>query len=54
MTTDDKPAFEVHEGERVLKIWADGRVEGFDSSGKLVILNRIPMLLRNARAEEWR
>lgn len=32
----DKPAFECHVGDRIYKIWANGRTEGFEDGDKRV------------------
>jgi hypothetical protein len=44
MTKDEKPAFTVINGDKTYHIWASGRVEGFDTEQKLVIINRIPII----------
>jgi len=43
----EKPAFEIHNGCEHIRIYASGRVEGIAvTAGPLVIINRIPQLLR--------
>ena len=40
------PDFEVRVGDRVFKVWANGRTEGFDEFGAPFIINRILALTR--------
>lgn len=55
---DAQAAFEVHVGgpsPRIVRIWADGRVQGFEvetaAGVSVVAFNRIPLLLAKAREE---
>ncbi len=43
---EDKPVFELRypSGVFTYKIWADGRIEGFND--KMIVINRIPQLLK--------
>lgn len=51
---DDKAHFEVHCGDKVFRIWADGRTEGFeDQPEPRVVINRIPLLLAEAIRRGW-
>jgi hypothetical protein len=42
LAMSDFPAFEIHLADRVIKIYANGRVEGLDDKGKCIVINRIP------------
>ena len=44
----EAPAFTIHNGDKVFRIFASGRTEGFDDEKPLVIVNRIPELLAKA------
>lgn len=48
-TSTDRPAFEIRypSGSFAYKIWADGRIEGFND--KVVVINRIPQLIAEAK-----
>jgi hypothetical protein len=46
----EMPAFEVHYQDRVLKVWADGRISGFPKEHPCVIINRIPALAAYERS----
>lgn len=48
----DKPVFEVRDmsSDRVYKIWADGRVEGFPTGH--VVINRLPQVVAEAIEED--
>lgn len=46
----EQPAFEIITPDRHVKIYADGRVEGFGTTGRITVVNRIPE--RVARACE--
>lgn len=43
----NQPAFEIHLGQRTIRIWADGRVEGLDGMSAIIV-NRIPILIAQA------
>jgi hypothetical protein len=42
----DKPAFEVHAGDRVFKVYANGMTDGFGDGP--IVVNRIPALVGQA------
>jgi hypothetical protein len=46
-----KPAFVIYEGDRVIRIFSDGRVEGLKTDVRTSILNRIPLLIALAAEE---
>lgn len=46
----DREAFKIVCGDKTYRIFASGKVEGFDGA-PLIIFNRIPDLLADARAE---
>lgn len=43
------PLFEIVEGQKIYRIWANGKVEGFDPSG-VFIINRAIALIFTAEA----
>ena len=48
--TEEKPAFEVRSGGEVYRIWANGKVEGFEEP--TFVINRIPTLAYGKSASE--
>ena len=42
-----QPAFEIHLGNRVIAIYADGRVDGLPGVS-MIVVNRIPQLMAKA------
>lgn len=48
---ETSPIFEIHAGPRAIKVWANGKVTGFDSNGApCTVINRIPAAIAEARA----
>jgi len=53
--SDDIPAFEVTDlNGKSFRIWADGRIEGFEDMNPRVIINRIPLHVGRAVEEDRR
>lgn len=49
-SSGERPAFEVTDLKgRTYRIWASGRIEGFEDMRPCVIINRIPLLLEAER-----
>lgn len=47
----ERAAFEVCVGDKVFRVWADGRTEGFVESDKpCIVINLIPQMLALAAA----
>jgi hypothetical protein len=50
----ERPAFEIRAvNGHTYKIFADGRIEGFEKSGSCVIVNRIALLIQKSSNDAW-
>jgi len=48
----DRPAFEIMTNKGCYRIYANGTIVGFeDDGGECIVINRIPMLVEQAKAE---
>lgn len=53
--SEEQPAFEiVVPGGMEIKIHADGRVSGLEAFGTVLIINRIPQIIEEARCEIYK